>query len=770
MERLAGLIIRLRWIVLILAAGGTVWLGSHISRIQFDSSSDGSVPRGDPEQAFFNETIDTFGNDQVSVVVVDASASGGIFSARTLQKIERLTRAIDRIVGVEEVVSLTNGRYLTGAGEMLETPPIVSTIPESADSLADLREFVLGNELFLKTLVSEDGAAAAINVFVRDYPDSQLVAMDIDGQIKALIAEEQGPEDLHYAGLTYTRRVINDTMHRDLKLFVPLTIVLIMIVLFLTFRSLRGVFLPLLTVAMSTIGTMGLLGLLQKPMSLVMTILPPLLIAVGSSYSIHVVTHFNELRRRGKGSREAARETMAELSTPVTMTALTTIIGFGSLLVNPIPNISKMGLFAMAGIAITFLVTLTVLPAVLSLLKTPPQKARPSAALDLMDRFLGSVAGFNENRRVLVGVLGGLVLVVSVLGMFGLRVDTNFLSYFDKKSDIRLTADIISEKLAGASTFFLVIDGLNEDSVKQPALLQAVDRIQAHMETVPGVDKTVSLVGHLKRLHSAINYDHPESLLVPDDAGIIEEEILLFSISHDPGAMERYVNGDFSQLTIFARTNLIGSAEILAALDDVEAFARAELPDGYTAKSTGTLVVLTRATEAIARGQRDSLALALVIIFIVMTILFRSLRAGMLSMIPNAFPILIVFGLMGWTGTTLNIGTSIIACVAIGISVDDTIHFMTDYSRRMREGRDRRRAARESVHAIGRPMVYTSITLFFGFLILSLSKFQMISAVGMLTGITMLTALGADLVLLPAILISTRPLTGGGGKKRSRES
>jgi len=740
-----------------------------MGRIQFDSSSDGSVPRGDPEQAFFNETIDTFGNDQVSVVVVDASASGGIFSGRTLQKIDRLTRAIDRIVGVEEVVSLTNGRFLTGAGDMLETPPIISTIPASADSLADLREFVLGNDLFLKTLVSEDGGAAAINVFVRDYPDSQLVAMDIDGQIKALIAEEQGPEDLHYAGLTYTRRVINDTMHRDLKLFVPLTIALIMIVLFLTFRSLHGVFLPLLTVAMSTIGTMGLLGLLQKPMSLVMTILPPLLIAVGSSYSIHVVTHFNELRRRGKGSREAARETMANLSTPVTMTAFTTIIGFGSLVVNPIPNISKMGLFAMAGIAITFLVTLSVLPTVLSLLKTPPRESRPSATLDLMDRFLGSLAGFNENRRVLVGVLGGLVLVGSVLGMLGLRVDTNFLSYFDKKSDIRQTADIISEKLAGASTFFLVIDGKDEDSVKDPALLQAVGRIQAYMETVPGVDKTVSLVGHLERLHSALNYDHPDSLLIPDDPGIIEEEILLFSISHDPGAMERYVNGDFSQMTIFARTNLIGSAEIIAALDDVEAFARAELPGGYSAKSTGTLVVLTRATEAIARGQRDSLALALVIIFIVMTILFRSLRAGMLSMIPNGFPILIVFGLMGWTGTTLNIGTSIIACVAIGISVDDTIHFMTDYSRRMREGRDRRKAARESVHAIGRPMVYTSITLFFGFLILSLSKFQMISAVGMLTGTTMLTALGADLVLLPAILISTRPLVGG-DRKRSRKS
>ena len=150
--------------------------------------------------------------------------------------------------------------------------------------------------------------------------------------------------------------------------------------------------------------------------------------------------------------------------------------------------------------------------------------------------------------------------------------------------------------------------------------------------------------------------------------------------------------------------------------------------------------------------------MAMVIIFVVMSILFRSVRAGFLSMIPNALPILIVFGMMGWSGTTLNLGTSIIACTAIGISVDDTIHFMTDFGRRMRKGRNRRQAMEETVRSLGRPIIYTSVTLFFGFLILSLSNFEMISSVGFLTGATMLTALGGDLVLLPVILISTRSI------------
>ncbi len=758
MERFANAALHLRIPILLAAVAGTVWLGSYIPGIKFDSSSDGSVPRGDPEQAFFEETIETFGNDQVSIVVVDTPGEGGVFTRETLEKIDRLTRAFQKVEGVEEVISITNARYLTGAGDLLETVLVIPEIPESRNEMDELREFVLNNDLFLKTLVSSDGQAAAINIFVRDYSDAELIALDIDGKIKALIEGEQGPESLHYAGLTYTRRVINETMHRDLKVFVPLTIGLIALVLFLTFRSIRGVTLPLLTVVISTTCTIGLLGVLDKPMSLVMTILPPLLIAIGSSYSIHVVSHFNDNIRNNMGSRESALNTLQDLAFPMAMTALTTIIGFGSLLVNPIPNISKMGLFAMAGIAFTFLIALTVLPSILSLLRTPKVQAIKKGSSDLIDNLLNWLVGFNESRRAWITALSLLVAAVSVWGLLSVKVDTNFLSYFDEESDIRITSDIISEKLAGASTFFLVIDGKEMDSMKKPELLRSVDRIQRYMEGLPGVDKTVSIVGHVKRLHSALNFDDPDSLIVPGDEGIIEEELLLFSISSDPAAIERYVNGDFSQITVFVRTSLVGSSEILGTLARINDRARQELPAGYTAKPTGTLVVLTYATEAISRGQRNSLVLALIIIFIVMAILFRSLRIGFLSMIPNALPILIVFGLMGWSGTTLNIGTSIIACTAIGISVDDTIHFMTDFGRRMRKGSGRRLAMGESMRAIGRPLIYTSVTLFFGFLILSLSNFQMISSVGFLTGTTMLTALSADLLLLPVILISTRSL------------
>ncbi len=239
------------------------------------------------------------------MVVVVAFGRDGIFTPGTLARIDRLTRRIEEITGVEEVISLTSARFLTGAGDMIETPPVISKIPGTHEEMQELRSFVLGNELFLETLVSADGRAAAINIFVRDYPDAELIALDIDGKIIRVMEEEKGQDQLHYAGLTQTRRVMIRTMQRDLAVFVPLTMALITLVLFLTFRSVRGVVLPLLVVAASTVCTIGFIGFLDRPLSLVLTILPPLLIAIGSSYSIHVVSHFDELRRAHSGAPAA---------------------------------------------------------------------------------------------------------------------------------------------------------------------------------------------------------------------------------------------------------------------------------------------------------------------------------------------------------------------------------------------------------------------------------------------------------------------------------
>ncbi len=768
MDRLSHWIIKYRLAVIAASLAVTVWLAAYVPRVTFDTSQDGIIPHGDPSQKYYKETIDTFGNDVVSVAVVVAKGPEGVFDPATLTKIDRLTEDITAIPGVHEVVSLTNASYLKGSGDFLETLPVVPEIPADLPAARALREQVLGNKLFHKTLVSVDGKAAAINIFIDDLPDSALVALNVDGKVRGLLDRYRGPEELYYAGLSNTRRIINETMRRDLKVLVPISLLFIGVILLLTFRSPAGVLLPLLNVTLATLWTVGLIGLTGVPISLITIMLPPLIIAVGSAYAIHFVTEHKEELAKGTPHREAALHVLRLLFAPVFLSIFTTLIGFGSQLGNSIPNIRTMGVFATAGISFAGLLALTVVPAILSFGRSTGRPApRPAGATASraprvkrdMTHHLGNLGGFAVTQRWPVIAATFLATAASVWGASRMKIDTDFLSYFRRDSEIRRTTDLIAKNLAGAATFYIVIDGHQAESMKRPDVLHAIDDLQRFMEKQPGIDKTASIVDHMKLLHMALNNDDPVYERIPETQGIIEEELLLFMISRDPGALARYVNGDFSQISIFVRSRLVGTHEIRDATKRIEEYAKTHLPAGIEAHPTGTIIVLSNALEAIAIGQATSLGSALVIIFLTIAIYLRSIKAGILAMIPNLVPIAMVFGIMGFAGITLNIGTSIIASMALGIAVDDTIHLLIRYKRALLAGSSPGDAILAVLVEGGKPIVYTGITLCLGFLILALSDFAIIRAVGILTGITMITGILVELFLTPSLL-SLVPLIG----------
>jgi predicted RND superfamily exporter protein len=751
-------LIRLRLPVIVAGVAVTLWLGWHIPEVQFDTSTASSVPPNDESLRFYDEVIETFGNDLVSVVVVVADGADGVFAPETLTRIDRLTRAIEGIRGVQDVISLTNAVYLKGAEGWLETPPIVAEIPRTPAEVESLREFVLANELFHKTMVSVDGSAAAINVFVRSLPDSQLIDLDIDGKILALIDEHRGSDDVYYAGYTHTRRIVNETMRRDMTRLGPIAGAMIALILAISFRSPVGVLLPVLNVSMAVIWTIGFIGFTGRSISLVSSMLPPLLVAVGSAYSIHVVADFFDVFRREGNAKQAMLVTMREVAMPVLVTALTTVIGFASLTLNEIPNIRTMGMFAATGVVFCALIALTVIPALLSYVRSPRAAGRKRRSSPVVDRVIDRAGHFAGARGLVVIVGTAVLLIVAVIGLLRVKADTDMLSFFRPDSEIRVTTDLIAEHLAGASTFYLAVDGKEPNSMTRPDVLRAIDDVQRYMESLPGIDKTASVVDQVKLLHRALNDDDPAFEIIPEDQGIIDEEILLFSISHDPTAIERYVNGDFSQLSVFVRSRLVGSSEISETLEQIEEYAAQRMPAGVTARPTGTIVVMTASMQAVVAGQRNSLVMAMGIVLLLMTLLFRSLRAGLLAMIPNLVPILLLFGIMGWSGITLNIGTSIIAAMVIGIAVDDTVHYLVRFNRAVRRGRSQQEATLDAMNEAGKPIIFTSMTLCLGFMIMIASDFEVTRWVGMLTAITMITALLADLLVLPAVLLKLPPV------------
>ena len=754
-NRFLDILVRWRWFVIILTFAITGYLLFYLGKIRFDSSSDGSVPKGDPSQEYFEIIKDDFGNDQVAMLVILSDEELGIFEPATLEKIKRLTDSIAEFDGVDNVVSLTNSTFLSGVGgEELTNDLIIPEIPRTRDTARIVRDDVLSNTLFHKTLVSEDGRAAAINIFLANEPDSVLLANGIDDRINEIVEKESGPEKLYYAGLIHTRMEINKTMHKDLGKFIPMSFILILIILFVSFRNLKGVFVPALTILISLIWTFGLVGWLDVPINMTMTIIPPLLIAIACSLTIHIISTYMEQGSKLQDRCSVIKKTFSSLATPLITAGVTTAIGFGSLMISPIPNIKKVGLFSVIGILFAVFISFTFIPALLATIRLKQRKSTTRKKHDIMSSVIEGVIRINLKARFVILIVAALVLAVSVIGMLRIRVDTDFLSYFKKNSEIRKGAEIIGKNLAGVSTFYVIASSDSIDAMRRTDVLCGVDSLQKFMESMPNIDKATSFVNIVKLFHKAMNSDNPDSFIVTKSQDVLDEEILLTIDQEEPAVRAHYVVEDYTSMAMFARSQLVSTSDLATTVKKIEKFAEEIMPADVSIAATGTVVVFAKSISAIIQGQRDSLILAFALIFIIMSFLFRSFRVGLISMISNIVPIFIIFGIMGWFGISLNLGTSIVASISLGIAVDDTIHYMMNYKRELIKGYDRRTAMVNAARHIGKPVIFTSLALALGFLVICLSDFGMLSSVGILSGVTMITCLISDLFLTSALLLT----------------
>jgi hypothetical protein len=543
-------------------------------------------------------------------------------------------------------------------------------------------------------------------------------------------------------------------MQRDLRVFVPASFLLILLILFLSFRSPRGMLLPALTILISLIWTFGLIGRAGVPINMTMTIIPPLLIAIASSLTIHIVATYVDTAAGIGDKLEVVRRTFRNLASPLITAGVTTAIGFGSLMISPIPNIQKVGLFSVVGILSAIVIAFTFVPAVLSVIPIPSRRAARKESGGFMASLVDGIVRFNLRYRVPVLIVAAAVLAVSLVGLTRVRVDTDFLSYFKKDSEIRRAADVIGENLAGVSTFYVVVEGGEAWVMRRGDVLRGVDSLQEYMESRPSIDKATSMVNIVKLFHQAMNRDDSAYYKVPDSQDVLEEAIFLTVDQEAPRVRAHYVVQDYSSMSVFARSQLVSTSDLAETIADVEEFASDVLPEGVTATATGTVVVMAKSIDSIIQGQRDSLLLAFGLIFLIMSYLFRSARVGLLSMISNTVPIFVIFGIMGWFDMPLNIGTSVVASISLGIAVDDTIHYMMHFRRELGSGLERKEAVVQSLRQIGKPVINTSLALAVGFAVICFSDFGMLISVGLLTAITMIVCLLSDLFLTSALLLT----------------
>ena len=765
MDALARWIVRHPLLTVIANLLVTAVLGVFAYRIRFEGSLESVLPAGDPKVKYYEDARAMFGSDDVAVVGVLAQ---DLFAAQTLEKIARVTDALGGVEGVERVLSITNA--VDPAADVFNPPRLLERIPPPPGAVEALKKKLSAIPLYGKNLVADDFHGAAINVFFKNLTDAQYVDLGIDRKIREILATEHGT--FYYTGAAHLKQAALELMQRDLGRFTPIAFGLVMLVLWLSFWTVRGVVLPLVSVLFALVWTLGVMVLMGKSITLGTFILPPLLAVIGSSYGIHVMARYYEQVHAGAPAAELVVRAFQRVWLPLVVSALTMVIGFGSLMVNRITAIRDLGLFAVIGLVWLTITSLTLLPAALQLLSSELRSVRSGQLAPSLSQVLKRVAErAHASRRVILWA----ALVIGIVAFTGVRqiqVNSDFLSYFSPKSGVREANEIINREIVGSNPFYLVIEGSEPGALKRWEVLKQIKDLQAFLLTLPGITSSMSIVDYLELLETGLNKGGEGDVVLDEQGRIVPPEQkktfwqdpasltpILNVVSASPATFKSVVTANFRQANVLVRTNLSDSRRIEHTLASIRAHIAEHFPADLHVHPTGNLVLLTGTTSDIVTGQIESLSLALGVIFIVMALMFLSVKVGLLAMLPNVLPIVIFFGVMGWLGIQLNLGTSLIAAIALGIAVDSTIHYMARLNLELQGETDQAAGMVRTLRAVGTPIIFTTVALFFGFLTFAFSSFVPIQNFGTLTGVTMATALGTNLILLPALLATTKIIT-----------
>ncbi|MDJ0837746.1 MAG: MMPL family transporter [Acidobacteriota bacterium] len=732
----------------------------RITHLEIDSSTTGMMDEKDPKKPIYEEYKEIFGSDILTVIVIERpEGAGDVFNPKTLELVQTLTDELFDWEGVTSVSSMTTVNNIRGEGDYINTDPLVDFIPEDPEELAVIRRNALETPAYPGNIVSADGRFAAINIYTETGGDKKYDSR-FQEKLKALMQEHGGNHKLYQVGGPRFNTHFNNSIERDQMTLVPAAVVVILIILLLVFRIPVAVSLPVVTGGLSIAATVGFMAWMGYSVGPVSVMIPSILIVVGCTEDVHLISEYYQHLRDGLTVRQAIIETMHHGSLAITLTSITTMLGFGALSLNDITSLKEFGIIAFFGLFANFLVTITVVPAMLRLSKKPPPKDRGLSKV--IAGTLHTVVYINLHHRVKTGIAAGFVLTMAVLGCLRLEVNNDPISFFQKSSDIRQDFERIHTDLAGAQAFNILFETAEEGDVKEPDVLQTIDDVQAHLESMGLFDKTISLADFVKTMHREMKND-PNQFAIPESRGAIAEYLLLL----ENDELFRYVDSNNQYLSIAVRHNMSGSADVRKALAQIDAFIQQNaanyVKDGeiYPLKYaiTGESILLHSATDAMIAGQVKSLALALLTILVIISLLFMSLQAGLVALSSNLIPILLNFGLMGWIGIPFNTGTCLVATIALGIAVDDTIHFMVRYQKELRLTNSQEKAMAAAIRTEGNAIATTSLALSLGFLVMSLSQFQPSVHMGFLSALVMIYALMTDLFINPVLLLTIQLIT-----------
>ena len=723
----------------------TIFFALQIPKTKIDTAIKSQIPPHMASRVRLNKIEELFGGTEIIMVSIKAD---NVLKPDVLRRLQKISSQMQQVKEVDKINSPFTMQDVRGEDNGLVIEDAIKDIPVNQKEQKQLQLRIKNNDLVYGTIIAKDfKAAAVVGVLKEGFKDKVVL-----NKLQKIVADTPGPGQIYIAGLPATRAETADYMKHDLRIFIPVGLLVMLVFLYFCFRELRGVLLPTLVVVMSIIVAMGLIPLLGWKIQLITVILPIFLLAITNDYAIHIVaTHQQQVRNDPElPQKEIVQGLVQKLGNPIIYSGLTTIVGLLCLLAHIIVPARQLGVLAAVGNGFALLASILFVPAVLSLLTK--KNHQPGQSILNKNSLLEKLLNYNINlvtnkaRKVLI--ITGVVVAIIAAGILWIKVDTNPIHYFSEEAAVVKSNQLMNQYFGGANNISIVAKG----DIKSPAVMNEIDALEKKLQQHPHVGEVTAISELMREMNQVIHNEQREYYRIPNSRNAISQYFMLYTMSDD---LDKLVDFDRRHALITARIATNSTNQINEVVDYTREYIAQQEETPFTLVG-GFADLLTELVDAVVHGQIYSLLLSLSIVAGIVMILFKSIRAGLIAAIPLSLAMGSLFGLMGYFQIELNMVTALLSSIMIGVGIDYTIHFLWHY-REEKKTKSSIAAVTETLSTVGRAIIYNALSVIVGFAVLMLSNFLPVRFFGFLVVVSIAGCLLGALVVLPAICIVFEP-------------
>ncbi|WP_339936905.1 outer membrane lipoprotein-sorting protein [Undibacterium luofuense] len=728
------------------------------------------APQGHPYIQATNHVDKVFGSKYLMLIGISAR-EGDVFQPAVLESVERITRKLETLEGVNKSTLLSlaarPAKAIRGVDDGLEVKPLLEKTRLSPDEVTQMKAALAANPVYQQTVVSADYKTAAIMVELKERSDGFQKMVE---PVKAVVEAEAGKDVVVTFGGNPVYLDQTEKFAERINILFPIALLVIGLLHFEAFRTKQGLILPLVTALMAVMWATGMMGMSGQQMDIFNSPTPILILAIAAGHAVQLLKRYYEeyelLRKIENMSpvaanREAVIRSLAGVGPVMMIAGGVAALGFFSLLVFEIESIRAFGIFTGSGVLSAVVLEMTFIPAVRSMLKPPSDADRATEKkLRIWDRIPRWIAEqvISPARRNIVFASLAALLVVFGVGMNKVVVDNATKNFFAEDLTVQKDDDFLNRQLGGTNSLYIMVEGKSEDTLKDPAVLKAIESTQRYAESQEYVGKTLSIVDYLKRMNRAMHADQAQFDQLPESRELISQYLLLYSISGEPGDFDSVVDTQYKagKITILLKTG--SNAYIKQLVNNLQAHTQKAFGPDIKVSFGGDVAQTIALTDTMVKGKILNIVQIALAIFVVSALAFRSFTAGFIVLLPLVMAVAAVFGVMGMFGIPLNIPNSLISAMAVGIGADYAIYLLYRMREQVASGQDEATATRETLATAGKAALFVATAVAGGYGVLALSfGYNVHKWLSLFIVLAMVVSAWASLTLVPGTLLMMKP-------------